>query len=216
MVNQPTVRRRSTSGLRTDRPGPPRSTARHRHRRRRDRRPRRPAGFVDGSRSRRRASSISLVPSRSASTDSRTRSSAPGVPEPSVATRRVALVRSPARITAFQDAGWVASAAQRCDHSRQGVVTGCSTMCFARQALAECGEDVGEQDVARRVVAHDPVHTDREVARTTRHATNIRGGQRRADKLATDLLIHDVQHRFPLLRASRRDTVGKRRGWRVR
>ena len=56
------------------------------------------------------------------------------------------------------------------------------------------------------------MHTDRKEARTARHAADVGGGQRWARQvLATDLLVQDVQHGFPLLRASRCQPVGKRR-----
>ncbi len=194
MVNQPTVRRRSTSGLRTDRPGPPRSTATA------------PSPTVAaivrlsaasrissiGNRSRRRASSISLVSETVSVDDNLARSSTPGGSETSEpTTRRVAFVAvSSQKSRLSTTAGCVASAAQRCDHSRPRCGDRLQRNVFARQPLPERGEDVGEQDVARRVVAHDPVHTDREVARTARQAADIGGGQRRARQvLFADLLF---------------------------
>ena len=71
---------------------------------------------------------------------------------------------------------------------------------FAGQLLPERGEDIGQQDVARRVVGHDRPHTDREVARAARHPTDIGRDQRVGRVLLADYVYQCRQQRIAFLR----------------
>jgi hypothetical protein len=82
---------------------------------------------------------------------------------------------------------------------------------FPGQALAKCGEEVSEQDLARRDVAHHPVQADCQITRAVRHTTNVRSAQRRGGcLLAANMLIENGEHAVPFLGASRRGAFGQR------
>ena len=77
--------------------------------------------------------------------------------------------------------------------------------------LRERGEDVGHQDFARCVVTGQVVHGDRQVARTTLGANDIRGGQRCVQiVLPGNELGEDSQDRIPLRGAAGRHIRRKR------
>ena len=130
------------------------------------------------------------------------------------ASRRVALPAfSSQKSRLSRTAGWVASAAHRCDHSRHVVVTGCSAMSSPASRCPNAVKMSVMQDFARCVVTGHLVHGDRQIARTALGTNDIRRGQRRVRQvLPGDELGEDSQHRVPLLRAAGRALVGKRPG----
>ena len=135
-----------------------------------------------GNRSRRRASSISLVCESVSVDESFTMSSAPGCGDLRFGHSQVGsgCVLQP-EVAAFQHRGMCGERGTPLRPLRPRRRDPLQHNVFPGQALAECGEEVSEQDLARRDVAHHPVQSDRQITRALRHTTDIRSAQRRAD-----------------------------------